>query len=60
MSNRIEEQMKCFLCDRRFGSFMEIKDHLLEEHKIDREAHQAFVKWSSNKTDTNEGKNELR
>ena len=47
MSNRIEEQMKCFLCDRRFGSFMEMDKHLSEEHQIDRESHQDFVKWSS-------------
>ena len=60
MQDLIEEQKKCFLCDDRFGSITEMEDHLSEEHQIDREAHQAFVKWSSNKTDTNEGKNELR
>ena len=60
MEDIIEVQMKCFLCDNRFGSIMEMEDHLSEKHQIDREAVRAFNKWYSNKTDTKEGKNKLR
>ena len=60
MQNLLEVQMKCFLCDDRISSFMEMEDHLSEEHQIDREAYQAFVKWCSNKTTAKEGKNEVK
>ena len=56
----IETPMRCFLCDNGFGSIMEIEHHLSEEHKINREALQAFVKCSSNNTAAKEGKNRLQ
>ena len=61
MGDLIEEMMKCFHCNGRFGSMMEMEDHLSEEHRIDREAYRAImIKWSSYKTATKEGKNEVR
>ena len=59
MQDLIEVKMKCFHCDNRFGSIIEMEDHLSEKHQIDREAVRAFNKWYSNKTDAMEGKNEF-
>ena len=51
------EMVNCILCDKRFNSILNLNEHLITKHQLDREKITAYMKWSSNEISKTKGKN---
>ena len=51
------EMVDCVLCDERFTSILNLNEHLITKHQMDREKLTAYLKWYSNEICKTKGKN---
>ena len=57
MVDQPKREIECVNCEERFDSIVNLDEHLITKHRMDREKLSTYLKWHSNEISKTQGKN---